>query len=172
MGRHEKIILEQPPSLRAPAVARRLAIAQRELSDLKLLIGERGLAVAEGKPGAKEAFAALHQKITATAFEIEHFSKARELAARLDDEAIVAWKAAVQMLEPEEIVAGITKDQCCSRCIGGSGCVITGSDRLAGPCAHPLREGLALTRYHENPKIVAVFAAACAKLGVTSRNKP
>jgi hypothetical protein len=169
MGKFEKIVPDQPPALRAPAVALRLAIAQRELVELKLQIGERGLAVAECKPGAKEAFAALHQKITATAFEIDQFPLARELAARLDDEAIIAWKASVQTLEPEEIVAGITKDECCSRCSGGSGCVITGSDRLAGPCAHPLREGLALTRYHENPKIVTVFAAACAKLGVRSR---
>jgi hypothetical protein len=170
MGKFEKIVPDQPPALRAPAVARRLAIARRELVELKLLIGERGLAVAEGKPGAKEAFAALHQKITATAFEIEQFSMARELAARLDDEALIAWKAAVQKLEPGDIVAGISKDECCRRCIGG--CAITGSDRLAGPCAHPLREGLALTRYHESPKIVAVFAAACAKLGVKpgSRN--
>jgi hypothetical protein len=159
MGKHERIIQDQPPAAREPAVARRLAVAQRELSDLKLLIGERGLAVAEGKPGAKEAFAALHQKITSTAFEIEHFSKARELAARLDDEAIVAWKATVQTLEPDEIVAGITKDQCCRRC--RAGCVITGSDPMAGPCAHPVLVGaLEKDRYRDNPKIVAVYAAA------------
>jgi hypothetical protein len=170
VGKHERrIIQDQPPALRAPAVARRLAVAQRDLSDLKLLIGERGLAVAEGKPGAKEAFAALHQQITSTAFEIEHFSKARELAARLDQEAITAFKAAIQTLAPDDIVAGITKDGCCRRC-GPAGCVIVGGDPMGSECAHPVisREGLK-ARYHQNPKVLAVFEAACAKLGMGIR---
>jgi hypothetical protein len=166
MGKIEKIVPDKPPELRALAVVARLKIAQRELADLKLQVAERVLAVAEGTPGARESLAALHQKITATAFEIESNFQARELAARLDEEAIVAWKAAVQTLDPEEIIAGITKDQCCRLCLRGAGCVITGCDALAGPCAHPAREGLMLTRYKENPKIVAVFAAACAKLGI------
>jgi hypothetical protein len=171
MSKYEQIIPTEPPALRAPAVARRLAIAQRELVDLKLQIGERVVAVAEGKPGAKESLAVLHQKITATSFEIESSAGARELAERLDEEAMVAWKAAVQTLDPEEIIVGITKDECCRRCGAGFGCVITGADALSWPCAHPLLVGsLELHRYKDNPKIRAVYGAACAKLGVRGRS--
>ena len=167
MGKMEKIVLADPPAPRAPAVVARKMIAERELTDLKLEIPERVLAVAEGKPGARENLAVLQQKIAAVTFEIEHNRQARDLAARLDEEAIGTWKAAVQTLDPEEIVAGIAKDGCCHRCGGGFGCVITGADVLALQCAHPLIVGaLVLNRYRDNPKIQAVYAAACAKLGV------
>jgi hypothetical protein len=145
-------------------------VVQRELADLKLRIPECALACAEGKPGGKEGLADLHRKISEAEFEISGNGPARELAARLDEAAIVAWKATVQTLEPEEIVAGLSKDACCRRCLAGAGCVITGSDPLAFPCAHPVLVGsLELQRYRDNPKIRAVYAAACAKLGIGSR---
>src|ERR1700739_3449284 len=166
MGRPEKIVAAEPPAARAPAVISRLRAVQRELADLKLQIPERVLASAEGKPGARESLAELHQQISAAEFEIAGNGAARQLAERLDEEAGVAWKAAVQTLEPDEIVAGITKDQCCRRCLIGAGCVITGSDPLAGPCAHPVLVGaLEKDRYRTNPKIQAVYAAARSALG-------
>jgi hypothetical protein len=166
MGRPEKILAFEPPAARVPAVISRLRAVQRELSDLKLQIPERALASAEGKPGARESLAELCQKISAAEFEIGCNSAARDQAERLDEAAIVAWKVDVQKLEPEQIVDGITKDQCCRRCLVG-GCAITGADPLAGPCAHPARVGqLELQRYRENPKILAIYEAARSKLGL------
>jgi len=66
------------------------------LADLKLQIGDRALACAEGKPGARESLAALHQKISTVMFEIEHHPKAREAGGAARRRTIVAWKAAVQ----------------------------------------------------------------------------
>jgi hypothetical protein len=168
MGRHETIIPLDPPAARAPAVIARLRIAERELSDLKLQVPERVLAVAEGGPGAKEALAALHQKITATAFEIECSGPARELAARLDQNALVAYRAAIQTLPVEQIIEGISKEGCCRRCSGAGRCVITGADPLeGGACAHPILTGaLELNSHRDNPQIQRVYTAACAKLGL------
>jgi hypothetical protein len=88
------------------------------------------------------------------------------LAERLDEEALVAWKAAVQTLPAEEIIAGIGKSACCRRCIPGA-CVITGSDPLAGTCQHPLIGGaLDQLRYRGNRQIEAIYDAACRKLGL------
>jgi hypothetical protein len=169
MGRYEKIVLADPPARRAPAVIARKIVAERELSELRLQIPECALAVAEGKPGGRENLAALYRQIAAVAFEIEHNAKARELATALDEQALVGWKAKIQELPPEELLAGLTRDQCCGFC-SADFCVITGADPLAGPCAHPVLVGaLELNRYQDNPKIRAVYAAACAKLGLRSR---
>jgi hypothetical protein len=167
MGRHEKIIPTELPARRVPAVIAHLQTSKRALVALEGKVPALLLAVAEERPGAKEGLAALREEIAAAEFEIEHHAKARQLAERLDEQAIVAWKAAVQTLSPEALVEGITKDQCCRRCAAGAGCVITGADPLAGPCAHPALVGaLELHRYVDNPKIQAVYAAACAKLGL------
>jgi hypothetical protein len=171
MGKLEKIVLAEPPALRAPAVIVRLRIAERELADLKLQVPERVLAVAEGKPGAREALTTLHQKIAVIAFEIECSGQARQLAERLDEHSMVDFKAAVQTLPVEQILEGLSKETCCRRCIPGTGCAITASDPLSGPCQHPLIGGaLELTRYRTNPKIQAIYSAACAKLGVRNRS--
>lgn len=166
----KKIVSDKPPEPRAPVAIARLHVAQRELDDLRLQIAERVLAVAEGKPDASASLAVLREKIAQIEFEIAHSAKARLLAERLDQEATVAWKAAVQTLPAEQIVEGLTKEACCKRCIPGISCAITGSDALAGPCAHPvLVGGLELTRYRDNPKTQAVYAAACRKLGLMKR---
>ena len=164
MGKLEKIIAAEPPAPRVPRVVSRLRAVQREVAAMKLQIPERALAAAEGNPGG---LAELHRNISEAEFEIACNGPARELAAQLDEAAIAAWKANIQALAPAEIVAGITKDQCCRRCLIGAGCVITGSDPLAGPCAHPVLVGaLEKDRYRENPKIMAVYAAARAAAGV------
>jgi hypothetical protein len=167
MGKHEKIIVpDKPPAPRAPAVIAHLQSCKRELAALQREIPGHLLAVAEERPGAKEDLAALREKIAAAEFEIQHHAGARLMAERLDEEAMVAWKADVQALPADQIVEGITREACCRRCIPGN-CVITGSDQLSGPCAHPVLVGaLELTRYKNNPKIQTVFAAACAKLGL------
>jgi hypothetical protein len=170
MGRHEKIIPTELPARRVPTVIAHLQISKRALVALEGEVPALLLAVAEERAGAKEGLAALREEIAAAKFEIENHAKARELAERLDEEAIVSWKAAVQTLSPEELVEGITKDQCCRRCAAGAGCVITGADPLAGPCAHPALVGsLELHRYRDNPQICAVYAAAAAKLNLKGR---
>ena len=173
MGRYEQIVPIEPPAARAPAVLARLRSAERELADLKLQIPEHALAVAENEPGAKEALAALHQKIILTTFEIESNAQAGYLAARLYQEELVAYRAAIQTLPPEQIVDGITKDSCCRRCPAAGRCVIVGSDILSGgSCAHPVLVGaLELNSHRTNPRIVAVYTAAAEKLGVRSTRR-
>jgi len=70
-----------------------LRLAERELADLKLQIGDRALACAEGKPGARESLAALHQKDHTVMFEIEHHPRLASWRSGATKEAIVAWKA-------------------------------------------------------------------------------
>jgi hypothetical protein len=169
MGKHERIIPDKPPAPRAVKVAERLQISKRTLGELEGEIPGLLLAALEGQPGAKDELAALREKIAAAEFEIQHNSKARDLAAHLDQEAITGWKAAIQTLAPADIVAGITKDGCCRRC-GPAGCVIVGGDPMGSECAHPVisREGLK-ARYHQNSKVLAVFEAACSTLRIGSR---
>jgi hypothetical protein len=170
MKKLEKPVAVEPPAPRAPLVLSCLRSVRGELADLKMQIAERALACAEGKPGARQSLADLRRRISDAEFLIAGSGPARELAARLDEAATVAWKSTVQTLEPDEIVAGVTRDSCCHRCLIGAGCVITGSDHLAGPCAHPVLVGaLEKDRYWDNPKIMAVYAAACAVLGIGRR---
>jgi hypothetical protein len=162
-------IAHSPPAPRAVRVAERLQISKRTLGELEGAIPRLLLAALEGHPGAKDELAALREKIAAAQFEIENNAKARDHAAHLDQEAIAAWRASIQTLPPEEIIAGITKDGCCRRC-GPAGCVIVGADPMGRECSHPVvsSEGLK-ARYHQNPKVLAVFEAACSKLGIRSR---
>ena len=93
-------------------------------------------------------------------------SKARERAEQIDREAAVAFKADVQKMPPDQILAGITKDACPRRCIAG-GCAITGSDEFAGTCQHPLIGGaLDQLRYRASPHIMRLYGIACEKIGL------
>jgi hypothetical protein len=169
MGRPEKLVAAEPPAPRAPLVLSRLRSVRGELAELKLQIPACALASAEGKPGARESLAELGRKISEAEFEIGCHSAARGQAEWQDEQSMAEWKAEVQTLDPAEIVAGISKEQCCSRCTPGN-CVITGSDPYAGPCAHPALVGaLELQRYVDNPRIAEIYSAACAKLGLRSR---
>jgi hypothetical protein len=167
MGKLEKIVPVEPPAPRAPTVLEHLQVSKRNLVALEAEIPGLLLAVAEERAGAKEGLAILREEIAAAKFAIEHSAKARELAERLHDEAVVAFKASVQSLPVAEIIDGLTRDSCCRRCIRGTGCAITGSDPLAGPCQHPVLVGaLELHRYVDNPRIQEIYAAACVKLGL------
>jgi hypothetical protein len=162
-------IAHSPPAPRAVRVAERLQISKRTLGELEGEIPRLLLAALEGYPGAKDELAALREKIAAAEFEIQHNSKALVHASHLDQEATDVWRASIQTLPLGELVDGITRDGCCRLC-GPAGCVIVGADPMGRECSHPVvsREGLK-ARYHQNPKIVAVFEAACLKLGIRSR---
>lgn len=169
MGKHEQIP-DKPPASRAPAVIEHLQIAKRTLVALEQEIPRQLLAVAEGHPGAAEGLVSLHQKITVTKFQIENYSATRQWAERLDQEATLAWKAAVQTMPAEQIVEGVSRVACCKRCIPGISCAITGSDLLSGPCQHPLIGGaLDQLRYRDSEKIQAIYDTACRKLGLMRR---
>jgi hypothetical protein len=170
MGKLEKLVAVEPPPLRAAAVIERLKICKLALVALEQEIPSLLLAVAEGYPGAKEGLQALRDQIAGTKFEIENHPKARAHAEQIDEANRVAWAATVQTLPPAQIIEGISAEACCKRCIPGISCAITGSDPLAGICAHPKLVGpLEKDHYRTNPKIQAVYAAACAKLGIGSR---
>jgi hypothetical protein len=166
--KHERIVSDKPPAPQATVVAKHFEATKRTLAGLEAKIPELAFAAAVGKLGAKEDLAALQQKIGALKFEIEHHAKARALAERSDEQAIVDWRAAIQTMDPADIVAGIGREVCPRLCGAGGGCVISGADSLSGPCCHPNKEGLMLTRYRENPQIMRVFAAACAALKIRS----
>jgi hypothetical protein len=167
MGKHETIIPDKPPEARAPAVTEHLQACKRTLAALEAQIPAAALAAALGEPDGTENLAALYQKIAVTKFQIENYPAARLLAERLDQEATVAYVAAVQTLSPSEIVEGLTKETCCRRCIPGISCAITASDLASGTCQHPLIGGaLDQLRYRSSPKILALYDSACRKLGL------
>jgi hypothetical protein len=168
MSKHERIIPDKPPAPQAVTVVKHFEACKRTLAVLELKIPETAFAAAVGKPGAKQSLVALRQQIAALKFEIEHHPKARALAERSDEQAIVDWRAQVQTLPPEQIVDGIGREVCPRLCGAGGGCVISGSDALSGPCCHPNKEGLMLTRYRENAQIMRVWSAACAALKIRS----
>jgi hypothetical protein len=156
----------EPPPSRVPAVLQRREVIERELIELKLQIDERVLACVEGKPDGRRNLAELCESIRVAEFELDSLPLARKLAARLDNVAILAWQAEVQTMSPSEIIAGITKDDCCDRC--NDGCVILGGDPSAhrNECAHPVRMGPLSARYADNPQVQSVFAAACSELHI------
>jgi hypothetical protein len=183
MGKIDKIPLADPPAPQSPAVVDYLAACKRSLASLEATRPELALAAATGKPGSKEAMAALGEQISALKFEIDCHPMARELASRLDQDAVTSWKAEVQVLTPDEIVAGIASGACCRRCSPGNYCIITASDSRADPaaCAHPMtshntsrpykpgdaaRRGEDLKERYGNPVIQANYEAARKKLKV------
>src|SRR6266850_5072768 len=171
MGKIE--IPTEPPMPTAKAVRAHRQTLEMSLDALKAGAAELALASARGKAGAQDALAALYGKIRATEFEIECNHEVYELAMREDAAAEVAWRAAIQTMDPEEIIAGIGKESCCRRCTPGivGGCVLTASAPYAGSaCGHPVKErhqfnrdetGQRLFRYRDTPKASKVFDAAC-----------
>jgi hypothetical protein len=177
MGKHETIALDPPaPTARAVRAHRQTLELSRDA--LKAGAAELALASARGKAGAQDALAALCGKIRATEFEIECNNAAFELATQEDAAAEVAWRAAIQTLDPEEIIAGITKEGCCRRCTPGipGGCVLTASaPHAGGECGHPIIQrhlfhvddtGRRKFRHRDNPQASKIFDAACQKLNV------
>ena len=178
MDKHKTIVPIKPPAPTAKTVRAHRKTLELSLKALQASAVELALASARGKAGAKDALAALYLKIRSTEFEIECNHAAAELATQEDAAAEVAWRAAIQTMAPEEIIAGISKESCCRRCTPGipGGCVITASAPYAGDaCGHPIRErhlfyiddrGLRKFRYRDNPQASRIFDAACKRLGV------
>jgi hypothetical protein len=181
MGKPEKIdaiVPDTPPAPTAKAVRGHRQTLELALEALKAGAAKLALASARGKAGAQDALAALYLKIRATEFEIECNHQAFELAKREDAAAEVEWRAAIQTMDPEEIIGGISKNSCCSRCTPGfnGGCVITASAPYAGStCGHPVKErhlfhldpnGKRFFPYRDNPRASEIFDAACKKLNV------
>jgi hypothetical protein len=165
MGFFRPVPNEPPPS-RVPAVLERRQIVERELIDLHEQLAEQALACVDGHPDGRKNLAASLEKIRTAEFEIECLPLARKLAAELDKQAEAAWRADVQTLSPNEIIAGITKYDCCDRCING--CAILGGDETDDrqTCAHPVQRGALDSRYADNRQVQMVYAAACIKLNV------
>jgi hypothetical protein len=104
---------------------------------------------------------------------------AHELAVRQDSDAETAFRALLQLMDPEDLIAGINKDECCHRCQPNTpgGCVITAGYPYAGSqCGHPIREkhmvfgrdanGVRQFLYRQNATALKVFTAAAKRLGV------
>jgi hypothetical protein len=171
----EKTVSIAPPATTAAAVKKyRQALAQ-SLDDLKATIPALALAAARRVPGAQDELAALRVKIENIEFEIEQNAAAYRLAEQQDGAAFAEWRAAVQQLEPAEIIGGISKEQCPGRCLRGlvGGCILAGGDAFASGCLHPIIEKHLFSRdssgkrtflLSHNPRAVAVFGAACEKL--------
>jgi hypothetical protein len=160
MGKLEKIAAAEPPAPRAPAVLEQRPALERELADLKQQIAETALAAYEGKSDGREKLAALDAKIRACAFQLDCNGLAHEHALRLDHQAVESWKATIQTMPPEQIIAGISVKDCARLCSEEHGCVIT----LGQQCGHPVKSGVLPPRLQGNPAVRRVYVAATAKL--------
>jgi hypothetical protein len=181
MGRHEKIAV----SLKPPAPTAKAVLAHRKRLEIErdgfLRTGAAALALASarGDADAQAALAAIPAKFAAIQFEIDLNHEAHELAHKQDADAEVAWRESLQSMDPEDLIAGINRDECCHRCQPNSpgGCVITSGYSYAGSqCGHPIREkhivfgrdanGVRQFLYRQNAQALKVFTAACKRLGV------
>jgi hypothetical protein len=166
--------LESPipasPALCGPAVGLRLAWCRRRLEALQAERPAFALASAQGASGAAEALAQLGQNLAAMEFEISCSLKAADLASQRDREAMAAWRASLQMLPIERLIADISRESCCALCATPAGCIIVGSDPMSGGgCAHPVRENGPGPQYQDNPRVQEIYLAACARLQVKSK---
>jgi hypothetical protein len=172
------IVPAKPPAPTAPAVRKHLQTLELLLDALKASAAALALASARAEPGAQAALAALHGKILAAEFEISCNPAARILASKEDSAAEASWREAIQTMDPEEIIAGLSKEGCCHRCTPGinGGCVITASAPYAGDtCGHPVRSrhlfpldeaGRTLFPYRMVPRALEIYLAASRRLKV------
>jgi hypothetical protein len=169
----------KPPAPTAIAVRAHRRTLELERDALRAGAAALALASSRGDQAAKEALAALPARHAALNFEIDLNGEAVELAQAEDAAAEQAWRAAIQTLPVDEIIAGISPDSCCRRCTPGSpgGCVLSGGARFAGStCYHPVREaypnnehGKRVFPLRDDPQAAKVFFAACDKLKVRGK---
>jgi hypothetical protein len=169
----------QPP---APTVERARSHKRKledTLSGLRAGAPAAVLAVAMNEPGAAENLAVLRAKVAEVEFEIQHAVAATDLAAARDSEAERAWKTSLQDMPADELVKGITKENCCNNCRPGTfgGCVLGGGFVGAGAtCWHPEQQkelfyrdentGRRKFTFRHHGRASEVFDAACRKIGV------
>jgi hypothetical protein len=180
MDRLVKIaVSDKPPAPTARTVLEHRKKLETERDGLHTGAAALALASALGDADAQAALAAIPAKFAAIQFEIDLNHDAYELAHKQDADAEVAWRESLQSMDPEDLIAGINKDECCHLCQPNSpgGCVITGSYAFAGSqCGHPFREkqlifgrdanGVRQFLYRQNPQALKVFTAARKRLKV------
>jgi hypothetical protein len=171
-------------ALDPPAPTAKVVLAHRKKLEaardgLRTGAAELALASALGDADAQAALAAIPDKFAALQFEIDLNHEAYELAHQHDSDAETAWRASLQSMDPEDLITGINRDECCHRCQPNSpgGCVITAGFPYAGSqCGHPIREKVMIFGrdvagnrrflYEHNPQAARVFEAARARLKV------
>jgi hypothetical protein len=170
---------EQQPAPAAPDLRSSIVRAHRRqlearLIELRAAVPAAVLAKALGRKAAHRAMTELRRKIADVEFAIAHNRDAGELAAMQDHAAQAAWRAQIQTLPPEQIIAGIGKESCCGKCERGvvAGCVLAGGTPTA-ECWHPVKsidlfhrteQGQWIFPCRANPQASRVFDAALARL--------
>jgi hypothetical protein len=174
MGKHIPLA---PPAPCAPAVLAHRKKLEIERDALCAGAAELALKSARGDTAAQAALWAIPAKQAGLQFEIDQNHAAYSLATKQDSDAETAWRASLQSMAPEDLIAGISGDGCCHLCQPGGFCVITAGAAHAGAtCGHPIREKHAIFGrdesgdrqflYRHSPRALAVFSAAREKLKV------
>ena len=178
MGKPENIVPLTPPAPTATAILAHRKKLEAERDALQTGAAELALKSARGDTAAQAALWAIPEKQAGIQFEIDQNHAAYELAAKQDSDAETAWRAAVQTMDPADIIEGIGKECCCLRCTPGvaGGCVLSaGAPHAGGSCVHPVRErnifrlnetGKREFLYRHSARASAVFNAACERLKV------
>jgi hypothetical protein len=163
----------QPTAMAVKAHKRTLILA---LDALKLGAAEAALQAARGGSAEAAALARLHGQIRVTEFEIELNDQAVALAMSQDRAKEADWRSAEQTMDVEDVIEGLSKGGCCTRCTPGVHCVITAPDpNSGGTCGHPElskhlqyrdESGRRFFRYEGTPRALEIYKAACRKLKV------
>jgi len=179
MGKHEQIDVSAPlPIAKSVLVHRKRLEAERD--GLRAGAAVLALKSSQGDSAAQAELAAIPGRLAALTFEIDMNHEAHQLAIQQDSAAEAGWRAGLQSMAPEDVIAGIGKDSCCGLCRPGSFCVITAGYPYAGAqCGHPIREqhvvfgrdatGTRQFLYAVSAQALKVFTAARQKLNVPDR---
>jgi hypothetical protein len=174
----EKIVAVEPPKATAPAVRKHRQTLVLARDALQASAPALALEAALGQFGAKDAFANLIWKMKTLEYELGLYDQVVALAMAQDTAAETAWRSAIQELPADEIVQGIGREVCCSRCSPGThnGCVIsTPAARSGGVCCNPVsqrhlwyrnEEGRVIFPYADDPRCYELHLAACRRLKV------
>jgi hypothetical protein len=179
----EKPVPLAPPIGTAKAVRAYKKTLELERDGLRTGAAELARLAALGDAEAKVALAAIPARHAALTLEIDLNGEACELQHKLDADAEAAWRASLQSMDPEDLIAGINKDECCRRCQPGisGGCVLSGAAPYAGStCFHPTRfgtfhqfniddSGRKVFPFRNHPRAAKVFNAALDKLKVRGK---
>jgi hypothetical protein len=177
MGKLEKPVALTPPAPTANSVLARRKKLETERDAMRDGAAELALRSAQGDTAAQAALWAIPAKQAGLQFEIDQTHAAYALATKQDSDAETAYRASLQLMDPEDLIAGINRDECCHLCQPGGFCVITAGAAHAGAtCGHPIRQlgqifgrdanGVRQFLYHRSPRALAVFNAACERLKI------